>query len=239
MAEYYRAYDERYKAAYAAGVEYLCGAKQDPTVAAAIEKWITDKKMNGGAILEYGCGEGVNGESILRFGCRYWGVDFSLSALMRARRRLDTFPVARVYFAEMTRHEMAGKYEGILDCGAFDLLVTDDDRRKYLEKVHFALKQDGSLLFLNVLCNENAYSGAVQSIEEWDEIASFDYTKTEEVTVDGKTFESPVIPQRAKTKADLIAELEAAGFVVESFEIMGEANDGAGGKLASILAHKA
>lgn len=239
MAEYYRAYDERYKAAYASGAEFLGGSENDPRVAAAIEKWITDKGIGGGSILEYACGEGGNGEPILRHRCRYWGVDVSLSALIHARRRLNSFPVARVYFADMTKHQMAGKYEGILDCEGFDMLVTDEDRRKYLANVHFALKQDGSVLFLKVLCGENAYSGAVNSIEEWDEIASFDHTGVEQVSAFGSdnTFESPVIPRRAKTKEDLVSELERAGFVVEAFEIMGDANDGC--KYASILAHKA
>ena len=59
----------------------------------------------------------------------------------------------------MVKNQIAGKYDGILDCQGLHMLVTDDDRRKYLENLYFALKDGASALFMRELYDENAFPG--------------------------------------------------------------------------------
>lgn len=234
MAEYYRAYDERYKKVVACGAGTWGTSEDDAYVVAALEKWVSDNSLSGKSVLQCACGEGSEGIILSKLGCLYWGTDVSLTAVGIARRRLEEYSGARIFFMDMVKNQIAGKYDGILDCQGLHMLVTDDDRRKYLENVYFALKDGASVLFMRELYDENAYSGEVESFEEWQSISGADYETPEERKVRGtdKSVMLPRIPARSNSREGYVKELEAVGFKVESFEVEEETG------LATFVARK-
>ena len=183
MAEYYKAYDERYKKVAAGGAGTWGTSENDATVIATLEKWVDENSLSGKSVLQCACGEGSEGIILSKLGCLYWGTDVSLTAVSVARRRLEEYSGARIFFMDMVKNQIAGKYDGILDCQGLHMLVTDDDRRKYLENLYFALKDGASALFMRELYDENAFPGEVDSFEEWQKITGADYETPEERTV--------------------------------------------------------
>ena len=221
MAEYYKAYDERYKKVAAGGAGTWGTSENDAAVIATLEKWVDENSLSGKSVLQCACGEGSEGIILSKLGCLYRGTDVSLTAVGVARRRLEEYSGARIFFMDMVKNQIAGKYDGILDCQGLHMLVTDDDRRKYLENLYFALKDGASALFMRELYDENAFPGEVDSFEEWQKITGADYETPEERTVPGsdKTVMLTRIPARSKSKDGYIKEFEAIGFKVESFDV--------------------
>ncbi len=238
MAEYYRAYDEFYKKA-AAGGAGICGTSEnDAGAVSTLEKWVNENSLSGKGVLQCACGEGSEGIILSKLGCLYWGTDVSLTAVGIARRRLEEYSGARIFFMDMVKNQIAGKYDGILDCRGLCMLVTDGDRRKYLENIYVALKDGASALFMREPCDENAFSGEVDSFEDWQKITGEDYEAPVETAVagSGKTVMAAKIPERSKSKDGYIKELEEIGFKIESFDIE-KISDGAPA-LATIKARK-
>ena len=218
MAEYYKAYDEIHKKVKESGAG-ICGTSEnDPFVASTLEKWVNENALAGKSVLQCACGEGSEGIILSRLGCLYWGTDVSVAAVNIARHRLEKYSGARIFFMDMVKNGIAGKYDGIVDCRGLQMLVTDDDRRKYLENIYSATKDGASAIFIRELCDDNAFPGEVGSMDEWKSISGLDYETPEEQTIGGKPLMLPRIPERSKSREGYIKELEAVGFKVESFE---------------------
>lgn len=220
MAEYYKAYDERYKKVKESGAGIWGTSENDPFVTSTLEKWVRDNSLAKKSVLQCACGEGSEGIILSRLGCLYWGTDVSVTAVNIARERLEEYPGARIFFMDMVKNSIAGKYDGIVDCQGLHMLVTDDDRRKYLENLYSAMKDGASAIFIRELCDDDAFSGSIGSFEEWQSISGADCETPEERTVNGtdKTVMLTRIPARSKSREGYIKELEAVGFKLESFE---------------------
>ena len=220
MAEYYKAYDERYKKVKESGAGIWGTSENDPFVTSTLEKWVKENALERKSVLQCACGEGSEGIILSRLGCLYWGTDVSVTAVNIARSRLEKYPGARIFFMDMVKNSIAGKYDGIVDCQGLHMRVTDDDRRKYLENIYSATKDGASAIFIRELCDDDAFSGNVGSFEEWQSISGSDYETPEERHVDGtdKTVMLARVPARSKSREGDIKELEAVGFKVESFE---------------------
>ena len=234
MAEYYSAYDERYKKVRAGGAGLWGTSENDPFVTSTLEKWVNENALRKKSVLQCACGEGSDGIILSRLGCLYWGTDISVTAVNIARERLEEFSGARIFVMDMVKNGIAGKYDGIVDCQGLHMLVTDEDRRKYLENLYSATKNGASVIFIRALCDDDAFSGVVDSIEQWQSISGDDYETPEERSVRGtkKTVMLPKIPARSKSREGYIKELEAVGFKIERFER--EADTG----LATFVARK-
>jgi len=94
--------------------------------------------------------------------------------------------------------------------------------------VNAALKDKAPALFFRESYRADLKSNQVGSIEEWVSITGEDYEKSgaRQVINDGVvyTVNIPLVPARAKNKADYIKEMNEAGFVVESFVEIGASN---------------
>jgi SAM-dependent methyltransferase len=175
--------------------------------------------LQGRRVIEYACGEGSAGVILSQLGCGYLGADIAPSAVKRARQALADYPDASVIRLDMVNERVSGVFDAAVDICGLHMLVTDSDRKKYLENIHAALKPGAPALFFRESYSEAAYSGVVSSLQEWKAITGDDYETPEErqVTHNGVTYsvKIPRIPARAKNKTDYAAEMTDAGFIVD------------------------
>lgn len=204
---------------FAAGAACWRHSPNDEILISALSRWVTDNNLKGKRIIEYACGEGSCGIILLKFGCVYHGVDIAPSAVEHASLALAGFPSASVSQLDMVNERVNENYDAALDVMGFHMLVTDDDRRKYLENVSGSLKAGAPALFFRESYRYDAYSGPVASFDEWKQISGSDYETPEPTNVGQSNIvvNIPLVPARTKNKADYIAEMEAVGFVVDEF----------------------
>ncbi|MDW7656726.1 MAG: class I SAM-dependent methyltransferase [Bacillota bacterium] len=191
-------------------------------------------------MIEYACGEGSVGVILSKLGCIYKGVDIAPSAIKRSKQVLAEYPAATVSVMDMVNERVNGFFDAAIDCMGFHMLITDSDRQKYLINANAALKPGAPMLFFRQSYSADAYSGEVKSYEVWKAITGADYEtpSMRQVTNNGKEYlvNIPLVPARCKNKADYIAEMTAAGFVVDHFFEMEQSR--ATLKSASIYVHK-
>ena len=216
---YYMAYENRYQKVFAAGEACWGHSPSDDALIQALSHWVADNQLKGKKIIEYACGEGSCGIILSKLSCIYHGVDIAPSAVERASLALAGFPSASVSRLDMVNECVNGPYDAALDIMGFHMLVTDDDRHKYLVNVNGSLKSGAPALFFRESYRNDAYSGPVASFDEWKRISGLDYEIPEprKVGQSDIVVNIPLVPARAKNKADYIAEMEAADFVVDEF----------------------
>lgn len=126
----------------------------------------------------------------------------------------------------MVKGTTGQKYDAALDCMGFHMLITDNDRKAYLQNAFSSLKSYGPMLFFresykNDNNRETVFKGEVESYQQWKEITGNDYdTPTlRRVDIGHKNVEVlvPLVPARANDKEGYIAELQSAGFIIEDF----------------------
>lgn len=218
------AYEKRYQAVFAAGVERWGHSPEDEVLYRTLKKWVEDNDLRGKCVIEYACGEGACGVILSELGCIYHGVDISPSAIEKSKKLLEKYPHATVEVVDMVREHVWGEFDAALDCMGFHMLITDADRKHYLENACRSLKDHAPMLFFRESYRkEGTYHGAVNSVEEWERITGDDY-KTPQLrqvrnSDDGDAVEVliPLVPARAKDRQDYIEEIESVGFRVESF----------------------
>ena len=113
---YYLAYEKRYQAAYAAGVERWGHAPGEPELLAALGEWVERHGLKGKRVLEFASGEGASGVILSRLGCVYHGVDIAPSAVEKTRAAIAGFPGASVSLLDMVNEKVEGEFDGCLDC---------------------------------------------------------------------------------------------------------------------------
>ncbi len=218
---YYLAYEERYQAAFAAGIDYWGHDPGDTTLAEALDGWVKANRLSDRRVIEFACGEGAAGILLSRLGCRYLGVDIAPSAVEKTKQRLAGFQNAQVRLLDMVAQAAGDEYDAALDCSGLHMLVTDQDRRAYLQNAFHSLKPGAPMLFFRELYQENAYTGACGSYAEWKAITGGDYDTPQ--LRHGRAGDRniavriPLIPGRAKNRDGYIREMEEAGFIVEDF----------------------
>ena len=144
---YYLAYEERYQAAFAAGIDYWGHDPGDTTLAEALDGWVKANRLSDRRVIEFACGEGAAGILLSRLGCRYLGVDIAPSAVEKTKQRLAGFPDAQVRLLDMVAQAAGDEYDAALDCSGLHMLVTDQDRRAYLQNAFHSLKPGAPMLF--------------------------------------------------------------------------------------------
>ena len=221
---YYIAYEKRYQAVFSAGVERWGHSPSDDILYNTLKSWVEENGLKGKRVIEYACGEGACGIILSELGCIYHGVDISPSAIEKNNNLFEKYPNAKFEILDMVKECVNEKYDAALDCMGLHMLITDNDRKRYLKNVYRALNVGAPmLLFRESYRKEGVYSGVVNSIEEWVHITGEDYQTPQLRQVrnveDGRNVEVfiPLLPARAKDKDGYIEELEEVGFIVEKF----------------------
>ena len=230
---YYMAYEKRYRAVFEAGATLWGHSSGDAVLYETLKNWVEENGLCGKRVVEFACGEGACGVILSSLGCIYRGYDISPTAVAKAREALMPYPNASVDVLDMVKEKAHGAFDAALDCMGLHMLVTDGDRAAYLKNAREVLNDRAPMLFFreayrNGLGGESAYKGHVPSFEEWKRISGCDYetpqrrtAKTESGTVEVLI---PLVPARAKDREDYIAEMEGAGFCVESFFEMADSD---------------
>ena len=221
MEQYYKKYEQRYQAVYAAGADMWGFVPWDTELNRFLEEWVDEYGLVGKTVLETCCGEGGAGVILSELRCRYHGFDLAPSALETAKKLLAPYENATVSRLDLARDLIPGQYDAALDAMGFHMLLTDTDRKAYLNNVYQALKPGAPMVLYNEAYRADAYRGTVESYEQWLEITGEDfvgsvkkYAKkgTEKVEV-----MIPRMPGRYRNEEDYRAEMEAAGFIVDRF----------------------
>ncbi len=218
---YYLAYEKRYQAVYASGVKLWGHSADDEILIGTLTDWVEKNGLRGKKVVEYACGEGSVGVILSKLGCIYHGVDIAPSAIARSKEALEKYPNATVSLLDMVNERVEGLYDAAVDVMGLHMLVTDRDRKKYLDHVNAGLRANAPALFFRESYRKDLPSHTVDSIEQWVEITGDDYQTPapRQITVNGKirTVDIPLIPARAKNKTDYEKEMTESGFVVENF----------------------
>jgi hypothetical protein len=237
---YYLKYEDRYRKAYTAGAEHWGPFSDDEELVEVLAKWVAEHNLIGKKVIEFACGEGACGVILSRLGCVYHGVDIAPSAIEKARHGLQAFASASVEVLDMVHERISGCFDAALDVMGFHMLVTDEDRQKYLQNVMASLNGGSPMLFFRESYRADWIEKSVGSYEEWKAITVSDYDKPEQRFVEhGNTRVEvwvPLIPARAKNKEGYMTELSDAGFVIDKFVEMDANNKIA--YAASMFVHK-
>ncbi len=217
---YYLAYERRYRLVREAGGEGWGHTPDDADLSETLAGWVSENGLAGRRVIECACGEGASGVILSRLGCAYSGFDIAPTAVEAAQEALAAFPKASAALGDMTEPRPGGPYDAALDVMGFHMLVVDADRTRYLHILRACLKPGAPVLFFRESHRENAYDGPVESFDAWLARTGDDYETPGKRTArrgDGEVdVWMPLVPARAKTVSGYRAELEAAGFSVES-----------------------
>ena len=228
---YYTAYEKRYRAVYAQGVEYWSAfPEESAAVESDVRRFLTEANVQPGArVIEFGCGEGAVGALFAGMGYSYTGVDIAESAIEKARARLAEFgDRVRLHVADILNLAAFSdaSFDAGLDVSCLHMLVVDADRRRYLREAHRLLKPGAPMLFCQECCRADATTEVVESYEQWLRLSreDVDIPEPRDAWQDGrvKKVHLPRIAARARSQEQYRAEAESAGF---AFEICASATD--------------
>lgn len=220
---YYLAYESRYKKVYEAGVKRWGHAPTDETLVSTLTAWVKDHQLQGKRIIEFACGEGAGGEILSGLGCIYHGVDIAPSAIEKSRKALERYPSATVSLLDMVNEQIAENYDAAIDIMGFHMLVTDTDRRKYLQNAFNCLAPGAPMLFFRETYRKDdpASNESIESLEQWITITGDDYITPQIRTAsqNGINIEVniPLVPARARNMDGYMKEMSNIGFVVDDF----------------------
>ena len=146
---------------------------------------------------------------------------------MKSRKLLENYPNATVEVLDMVKDKIDRKFDAAIDCMGLHMLITDNDRKSYLENAYNSLKENAPMLFFRESYRESGtYLGVVNSADEWVKITGDDYNTPQlrqvQNSKDGSVVEVyiPLVPARAKDKNGYTEEFENIGFKVEKFVCM-------------------
>ena len=227
MSEYYRAYDERYRAVQDVG-DFIWGHRPDDTqLAEALTGWVDEYGLRGRRVAEFACGEGVVGRMLAEMGCEYCGYDVSPAAVEISRRRIAGLNGARVEEMDMVKARLAAEScDGVLDVSGLHMLVTDGDREKYLGNVYHALRPGATALFWQEAYREDEFGGCVESVDDWKKITGLDFDTPERRTIgnSGREVMLRLLPARPRSREGYEKEFTAAGFDIVWFREIRDAD---------------
>jgi ubiquinone/menaquinone biosynthesis C-methylase UbiE len=219
--KYYQSYEDRYRRVYAQGVEHWTG---DPEEIAIVVGQLDEFLAFIGAtpasacIIEFGCGEGFVGEYLLRKGYSYSGVDISPSALEKARSRIPEHDRSFI-LGDITRlpDVQSESFDIALDNYCLQMLVTDEDRRRYLAEVHRVLKPGGSAWFREI-GQRDRFTDHIESLDDFLAKRPTDLCACEAREAYSrsgkKTIQLPRVPARFNNCEGYREEIRAVGFDV-------------------------
>lgn len=215
MAPYYEAYQQRYNAIAAAGIElwgHFEAELQD-----VLARWVDKNVLSGRRVVEFACGEGSGGVVLAQLGCEYLGADVAPYAVEKSRERLSGFTNARVQCLDLVREAPDGEFDAALDISGLHMLITDAHRLAYLKNMHKCLKKGAPVLLYCEAYRVDFPDCQIESVEMWAKISGMDFTSPQRRQVRGKEVMLPTLPARPMSRQGYAAELWAAGFAMEDF----------------------
>ena len=104
----------------------------------------------------------------------------------------------------------------------FHILITDQDRMRYLNNVYQCLAPGGPMLLYRQAYRADAYEGPIDNYEQWTALMGIDYETAEKRQArSGDSFVDVMIPRiagRGRSETGYRKELTDAGFIVDVFE---------------------
>lgn len=139
--EYYKAYDERYKAIHQKGFSWA-GDVPSPIVLETITKYGIKPDQE---ILEIGCGEGRDAKAVLEAGFNLTATDISLEAIRYCKEKFPAF-APRFQILDCLADKVSSRYDFIYAVAVVHMLVADKDRDGFYRFIREHLKEDGLAL---------------------------------------------------------------------------------------------
>ena len=220
---YYTAYDKRFRSVYEQGADRYTFLPEEEELRGIVRKYIEQFELAGKKVVEFGCGEGWAGLEFAKLGCTYQGYDIAPSALEKATALLSEYANAKTCPYDVVLEDFPkAVFDAGIDIACLHMLVTDDDRKKYLRNVYKCLKPGAAMYFVNERCRDDIYGGEVTSYEQWLELASEDVDTPREAPAlkDEKEFTVmiPCIAARPRSERAYREELTKAGFEILKLE---------------------
>ena len=139
--KYYRAYDERYKAAHEKGISWSSDIST-PIVMDIILRYNIKKNDK---ILEVGCGEGRDSKILLENGFKLMATDVSREAISYCKNRMPEYS-SRFSVLDCLYDKLGEKFDFIFGVAVIHMLVLDEDRNNFYKFIHDHLTKDGMAL---------------------------------------------------------------------------------------------
>lgn len=213
IPDYYYGYSDRYAAVYSAGgVTWEPEAPNEVLIDA-----LGTLGVDGGSVIDLGCGEGRDSIYLASRGFAVTGVDVARPALEKARSRAAEAGV-RPTFLERDVVDLRDLPEGAFDLainmGCLHMIPDADLRARHLSRVRELLRPGG--LFLLAHCREHWGEGFF-SIPNYDAAAPLVPGRVLDRRIrlangEMATLPLPLVPYKESSEAELVAELTAAGF---------------------------
>ena len=200
MAEYYKAYDKRYRQVHAKGLSWASD-RTSHIVMQTMERYGIDR---GCGILELGCGEGRDALALLRSGYKLLATDVSEAAIefckSLASERKDSFRTL-----DACRDGLGEKFDFIFAVAVLHMLTEDVHRQKFMGFIREHLSAEGIALIATQGNGEDEYcSDASLAFQD----AQRTHAQTgEDISIASTTF-------RMVNWDSFTAELRAAGFEI-------------------------
>ena len=143
--EYYKAYDERYKAIHQKGHSWAA-ENRTPIVLDTLRKYGLSQNA---ALLEIGCGEGRDARAVLEAGFNLTATDISPEAIRYCKEHFPAFE-KRFQVMDCLADRIAQRYDFIYAVAVLHMLVPDQDRDGFYSFIRNHLKETGLALILSM-----------------------------------------------------------------------------------------
>lgn len=139
--KYYKAYNERYKAAHSLGVSWSSDIAT-PIVREILNKYNIDKTKK---LLEIGCGEGRDARALLRDGYDLLATDISTEAISYCKNTISKYKDS-FSTLDCLCDNLEERYDFIFAIAVVHMLVLDSDRASFYQFIKRHLIDDGIAL---------------------------------------------------------------------------------------------
>ena len=143
--EYYKAYDERYKAIHQKGHSWAA-ENRTPIVLETIRKFAI---VETAQVLEIGCGEGRDARAVLEAGFDLTATDISAEAIRYCKEHFPAYE-NRFRVMDCLADRIAQRYDFIYAVAVVHMLVRDEDRDGFYGFIREHLKKTGLALILSM-----------------------------------------------------------------------------------------
>ena len=143
--EYYKAYDERYKAIHQKGHSWAA-ENRTPIVLETIRKFAIAETAQ---VLEIGCGEGRDARAVLEAGFDLTATDISAEAIRYCKEHFPAYE-NRFRVMDCLADRIAQRYDFIYAVAVVHMLVRDEDRDGFYGFIREHLKKTGLALILSM-----------------------------------------------------------------------------------------
>lgn len=143
--EYYKAYDERYKAIHQKGHSWAA-ENRTPIVLETIRKFAIAETAQ---VLEIGCGEGRDARAVLEAGFDLTATDISAEAIRYCKEHFPAYE-NRFRVMDCLADRISQRYDFIYAVAVVHMLVRDEDRDGFYGFIREHLKKTGLALILSM-----------------------------------------------------------------------------------------